>query len=417
MTSGPSRHVAHLLFAAGTLVLLLAAVATDSFWSWLRAEPPLSEQDLDHGALARLWLVVTGGALVLASLVIKRLDLVSGTRAARATLVISALCLPLLVTELVLSPYVQRASSLYLRDRELGWKHRPGAEDFWHGVPIQINSKGLRGPEREHAKPDGAQRVLFLGDSVTFGFRNPDESKVLPAQVERFLSQKLDGQIECINGGVDGYSPWQSQLFLESEGLKYEPDLVVFSFVLNDVTEKMSLKRFGGASEGYQIEHGVLEETIGWARATNIGRFVRQLRESNREEEGPKPGELSAYALLLEPDSRPVQAAWQLTLQNIERIARTCREQKLPLLVVAFPYSIQILRPEFNQPQRILAQFCEVQQLAFLDLQPAIIEELSRLGELDEYFFMDAIHPTNAGYHFCAEQIGSTILARKWLTD
>ena len=50
-------------------------------------------------------------------------------------------------------------------------------------------------------------------------------------------------------------------MFLRKEGIKYDPDLVVLSFVLNDVTEKFGLIRFGGSRLGFQLEHSILTLT------------------------------------------------------------------------------------------------------------------------------------------------------------
>lgn len=47
---------------------------------------------------------------------------------------------------------------------------RQGADGYRH----QTNSLGLLGPE-EISSSEGVQRVLFLGDSVTYGYQVPYE--------------------------------------------------------------------------------------------------------------------------------------------------------------------------------------------------------------------------------------------------
>ena len=49
---------------------------------------------------------------------------------------------------------------------------KPGAHYEWKGIPVDINSHGLRGPETNYEKPPGTFRILNLGDSVAMGSRS-----------------------------------------------------------------------------------------------------------------------------------------------------------------------------------------------------------------------------------------------------
>ncbi|HWX23971.1 MAG TPA: hypothetical protein VN083_02975, partial [Vicinamibacteria bacterium] len=55
----------------------------------------------------------------------------------------------------------------------LGWEKTPLAEAriqrSEYDVHVQINAHGLRGPDRDYAKPEGRRRVLILGDSFGEG--------------------------------------------------------------------------------------------------------------------------------------------------------------------------------------------------------------------------------------------------------
>ena len=85
---------------------------------------------------------------------------------------------------------------------------------------------------------------------MTFGYRLKSYKQTFPYLIENLLEDKSVYEVETINSGVGSYSPWQEYTFFSTEGIKYEPDLVVVSFVLNDVTEKLGLKMFGGEGEG-----------------------------------------------------------------------------------------------------------------------------------------------------------------------
>lgn len=64
----------------------------------------------------------------------------------------------------------------------LGWDKPPGAEGWIrrpeYNVHLQINARGLRGPDRDYAKPRGVHRTLLLGDSFTEGYTVAEEETV-----------------------------------------------------------------------------------------------------------------------------------------------------------------------------------------------------------------------------------------------
>lgn len=99
----------------------------------------------------------------------------------------------------------------------------------------QINSKSLRGPEFPYEKPAGTYRILILGDSFAEGYTV--EFRDLFSQIMREkLNDALDKNIEIINAGTGGYGTDQELLFFQQEGKKYQPDLTVLLFFVNDLT-------------------------------------------------------------------------------------------------------------------------------------------------------------------------------------
>jgi lysophospholipase L1-like esterase len=97
------------------------------------------------------------------------------------------------------------------------------------------NGQGLREDhDIARQKPPGEIRVLFVGDSCTFGY-GLKHSEGFVDLVEKSLQAKLPGvSVECINAGVPGYTLFQGWRFLETTGFGYDPDLIVLSFGWND---------------------------------------------------------------------------------------------------------------------------------------------------------------------------------------
>ena len=337
---------------------------------------------------------------------------------ARALLSFLAIFLPIALLELSLRPFASfpdPKTTIYVKDPELGWRLKPNSEDVWSGQKVQINSKGLRGPELEYAKPAHVLRVLYLGDSVTFGDELPSYEQSFPYLTKAILERRLTHSVETINSGVSGYTPWQEDIYLKREGIKFSPDLVVVGFVLNDVTEKFELTRFGGSGEGWQISHTYSSYFEQLADRSSIAYFARRLgaklRFGRDVREGAKKKEtLDVRSLVDNPDRADVRRAWEITLEELDGISDFCRERRIPAILVAFPFRFQF--DEVNTtatPQKILNQYAEKKGIPMLDLLPILAERMKQEGLRPEDYFFDSNHFTVHGNQVVAEFIGDFI--------
>lgn len=64
------------------------------------------------------------------------------------------------------------SAGFLMPDASIGWRLRPNAmarhQELDFNVPVTINSKGLREPERSYAKDPKMFRILLVSDSATF---------------------------------------------------------------------------------------------------------------------------------------------------------------------------------------------------------------------------------------------------------
>src|SRR5262245_8754804 len=118
----------------------------------------------------------------------------------------------------------------------LGWALRPDIHDMraFGDKQLNSNSRGLRG-RREYAyeKPAGVTRLLVLGDSFTFG-QDVNDDETYCHQLEQLLPDT-----EVLNLGVHGYGQDQMLLYLQQEGLKYHPDIVLLGFLYEDMERNL----------------------------------------------------------------------------------------------------------------------------------------------------------------------------------
>lgn len=115
------------------------------------------------------------------------------------------------------------------------WRRLPG----YTSDAISINSLGYRGPEFSVAKPADTFRVLVYGGSTAWGSGALKDDETIPGRLGHMLNERVKGlgkKIEVINCGETGYHSTQELVFLVTEGIFLDPDLVVFYDGVNDTS-------------------------------------------------------------------------------------------------------------------------------------------------------------------------------------
>jgi hypothetical protein len=99
---------------------------------------------------------------------------------------------------------------------------------------VQVNSKGLRGPEITYVKPAGSYRVLVLGDSFTFALQVAEQETFVAQLADQLNAGGGRPRLETINAGTDGWSTANELAWFQQEGYRYEPDLVLLMFYVGN---------------------------------------------------------------------------------------------------------------------------------------------------------------------------------------
>ena len=174
----------------------------------------------------------------------------------------------------------------------LGWVNRPGftgrqVKPGAIDVAIAINANGVRGPERGYARTPGVRRILVVGDSFTFG-HGVEYADTFSSRLEASLPAT-----EVINGAIVGIGHDQQLRWLQEEGLKYKPDLVIWAFTSADIPRNtVSFMRTYDPETGldfgkprYYLEHGTLilgntpvadPEEIPWLVAEHVADRLKE---------------------------------------------------------------------------------------------------------------------------------------------
>jgi hypothetical protein len=133
-----------------------------------------------------------------------------------------------------LAPYQDHRGEARITARpKLFGDHRPGMRSLRNSrpsLPYQVvtNQQGLR-MSQEVTFPKTRQRLLMLGDSVTFGtFLNNQDT--YPEWLNRLLPDR-----EFINAGVEGYTIVDEAALFRERARYVEPDITVLQVLDNDI--------------------------------------------------------------------------------------------------------------------------------------------------------------------------------------
>ncbi len=136
----------------------------------------------------------------------------------------------------------------------LGWQLVPGMTGSRkvlgtsYTVDFAINSDGLRDDERpSKVKPDGAFRVVMLGDSFTQGF-SVNRRDLFVDQLRHWWAAE-GREVDVVNAGTEGYSTDQQVAWLLEHGDAYDPDLVLLFPYENDLYWNGQLTYAGGQAK------------------------------------------------------------------------------------------------------------------------------------------------------------------------
>lgn len=420
MFSPQYPRVIRAFFVVAALICIGLLIAYNEFLlARMSPNPPLSRTTITAIRQSQLSLGVMAVLMFVLATFVGRdagirtlLKLAQRTSIANAIFAGLILFVTVFILETLLRPItsnrLSKTTRIFVRDDYLGWRMRQGTTDNWGGVKVTVNSKGLRGPELDYARDDRRHRILYVGDSVTFGYGMEDHKTIYPYVIETGIEKELGVDLETVVGAVGGYSPWQYLRFLNSEGIKYEPDLVLVGIVLNDVTSKFELVQFGGSGIGRQLSESYYS-SLEWLRANSgIYGLGKLLAVRIRLGRAPQARAVEQERLLVEdlvfsPHEARVEEAWAVTLQNLGKIVEYCRSHDIAVGFLIFPFAFQFDDPSaLSSPQKVLREFAESTNVPCLDLLPLLAQRMKNDSLTVDDLFFDYNHLTKEGHALVA---------------
>jgi lysophospholipase L1-like esterase len=254
------------------------------------------------------------------------------------------------------------------------------------------------------------RRVLFLGDSITFGYGVRDEEVVSERVRARLAAAGIS--VEVVNTGVASYNSEQEAAYYASEGRRYDPDVVVVGVCWNDINDKSEVRV---AANGYLVDaRNPGPASAAWSSLEfELRNFVKQSRllygsvERWRAYQSSRtPDDHAGFRSdVLQGTMTPrVAAGWSQMESAFTRLQRDVADRGARLLVVAFPMPLMLEGsfPESSYPAR-LREFTDRSGIAFLDLTDAFRSQFD--GHESLFIAFDADHPNASGHDLAAREI------------
>jgi lysophospholipase L1-like esterase len=248
-----------------------------------------------------------------------------------------------------------------------------------------INSHGFRGPDFANVKPKGAFRVVCLGESSTFGYRNNDD-ETYPFLLRRlFAHEKLP--VEVINAGFPYYNTGSILSLLEEEILNYKPDVITLYAGYNDTSWPTQIGLLGHVAlwlQDHAVMYLLLRDIIN----------QRLFEIENRIVEKLIPQKLPREQLIKE--SALVTDRYR---KNVESIVHIAKNRGVPVILIKQPVTThspkyisvtyekenETVRRKFERGERL--DFIEVWMLK----QHRLMEELEKIAKEENLPVVDNI--------------------------
>lgn len=311
----------------------------------------------------------------------------------RSVAVLTGLIIFIAVGEIGYRAYIHifkplhRPSSIY----GLLWEPTPGARKVIGGIEYKVNPQGFRDYEYTKAKGDGVLRIAVIGDSVTYGYTELEDT--YPNIMERELRIYYKNEkVEVLNFGIEGTDSQHQLKLLRHRVIDYSPDIVVLGYCLNDIRftniDPVSL---------WWIEHVNFLDFIA-VKGMTFYKVVRARLGITTED--------TYYNFILKLyDDRGRTSKLRSILKEFKAISEA---SEILFAVAIFPFQQQFEKDSTFLPQETVLSICMEEGIECLDAFSALKEYDSK----ELYLEGDPVHFSSFGNEVVARSIMDFLMSK-----
>ncbi|MBC8494549.1 SGNH/GDSL hydrolase family protein [archaeon] len=202
------------------------------------------------------------------------------------------------------------------------------------------NSLGFRDKERSFENKNNQSRIVVLGDSVMLGEKvRANES--IPSLLNK-KTQQTNEQYEFINLAQNGYTAVQELEILKMYGIKYDPELVIIGYVINDAgtPDNGPIALMQGHREAINWKNRILKQA-GMPRSCEVKNFFNKfmiVKEFQTKINNLKPNNNKSSVYNLWSPYYKDQCEWGTVEYAFLEIAKISKEKEFEVLLVIMPF-------------------------------------------------------------------------------
>lgn len=272
---------------------------------------------------------------------------------------------------------------LYATDPDCGYLPKSEQHVIRFFANNTINQYGMRCDEIAPHKAAGALRIMFVGDSVTYGTTYVDQASLFTEVVKRELPDVVGRPVEVLNCSAGGWGIPNEVGFVKSRGT-FDADMVVF--VLNTSDPLQGPGAFTPDVPGSPTHNPMLATQELWSRY--IGPRLRDqvFADTGSTTSANPPEKLSDCPLNMQRlcEARDVAAA---------------NHAGFAVLFVPFrgKYWDTAL---WTQGHAMLADWCQSNHVPLMDMTDEMKQH-----DVSEIYFEGGVHMRPAGHQVVAEHV------------
>jgi len=312
--------------------------------------------------------------------------------------------------------FLTRAPNIFFirYDPLLGWANKEGAGGRYSPDPaipetdIRINPQGFRGALPAPGKP-AVHRILFLGDSNTFGYGVEEEQRY-----SNLIATLSGNWFEQLNLGVFAYGPDQEALLLEKQGLAYQPATIILGISAGDLSDLMYSIN-GGAAKPYfrlfgdrlMVQNEPVPDNVPYMKAGSVTRLNRALYDYSHLyrllvfRKVFSSVYMQGVASVAEMDENE---AFNVMTALISGMNQICKENNIRFVTLLIPHGtwVEGMKRGEGVPGYfpLLKKRLSADGVLYLDSTPVLLDA-ARRGE-KPFFDKDPIHLTALGNRLIA---------------
>lgn len=258
-----------------------------------------------------------------------------------------------------------------LYDNRLAWGYRPLPNQTRRrigGARLHVNALGVRGPDVAATRPADTTRLLFLGDSVTWGGSYVDDDDLFAA----IAARALPGRVEWLDAGVNGWGPENMLALVRATG-GFDSSIWIVTGLEDDLRRE---KTHVGEVPYFQVTPHTAWEEVAALAAYHV---------------------LTAYKLPKPPDD--LRALAGENLDRYRAIAEAARVAGARVLFVWHPTA------------DALASGVDPHRDAFLAMSSSALDLTPAYRAAGGAVYVDGMHLDRAGHRVAGEAIGAALRA------